>query len=440
MRFEWIFIEALAVFIENFAFIYFLHNRFISKSDSIKPAVLTWLALSTLGLLTVFLGLPGWLYDISGLGILLAYLLVFKSGRLLNKFFGVAFIEALIVVTTFLGATMASSIIDVNVMHLQAYQDISRLYALIIIKMLQVVVFYSLSKKDINIIDLKKKSSLLFILIIAILLTCLLLLLYGINEYDVNSRQVLLWVTTGLLIVIITIFLLYEIFAREEKNNLDLSAKLQRLEMETHYYKEINAMYSDIRKWRHEYRNNLIALRALVERGEKSEAILYIDNINTRPINDNYLLQTGNLVLDSVVSSKIIYAHTYGIEIEMHAVYPENNNLEDSDLCAIVGNLFDNAIEACQSINNSNHKKFINFSLFAKGKNMTISIANNFEGVLKKEGSNYITSKDKRFHGIGIKYIDSIVDKYHGHVLREHEDNVFETHIIIPLIKPDGES
>ncbi|MDR2572189.1 MAG: GHKL domain-containing protein [Oscillospiraceae bacterium] len=440
MRAEWIIIELLAVFVENTIFVFFLYNRFVSKNDSRLHELLLWLILSACGSITLFTGLPSFIYTTVCFIIPFMYLILVKYGKFVHKLLNVIIMHALIIVTSLLGAGVASMLTDVEISHTLLHQDTSRLLALVLIKALQVVVFYLLGRKHFRTDGLKKKSTVLFSFTIIIIFLCLLLLFTGIHEFDIGINQTLSWVAAGLLFILITIFFLYEVFAQEETSNLDLSTRLQRLELETHHFKEIDVMYSDINKWRHEYKNNLIYLRTLAERNDIKKLIDFIDSINAAPMHENNTLRTGNLVLDAVVSSKLWYAQSLGIDVSIHAVYPENNNVKDNDLCAIIGNLFDNAIEACLRIENINKKKFISFSLFVKGKNMTISVSNSYEGLIHRNGSRYITSKDKRFHGIGIQHIDSIVTKYQGHVLREHTDSVFESLIIIPLVIPQEEN
>jgi sensor histidine kinase regulating citrate/malate metabolism len=223
-------------------------------------------------------------------------------------------------------------------------------------------------------------------------------------------------------------------FLREESSNLDLSTKLQRFELESHFYKEVDAIHNEIRLWKHEYNNNLIVLHKFIEHGENAEALKYIDSINHKARQNIEILQTGNLVLDAVVSSKLWLARSQGIDISVHAMYPENSNIEDNDLCAIAGNLLDNAIEACMRMSDESKNKFITFSLLTKGKNMIITISNSYDGDIKTEGGRFITGKDKRFHGIGIKYVTSIIEKYRGNVQMEYADGIFETNVLIPIV------
>ena len=165
----------------------------------------------------------------------------------------------------------------------------------------------------------------------------------------------------------------------------------------------------------------------------------YIDSIDKEPERNHITLNTGNIVLDSVVSSKLWLAQSRDIDVSLQAVYPENHPINDNDLCAIIGNLLDNAIEACDRITDAASTKFISLTILVKGKNLVVSLSNSFNNEIKREGERYLTLKEGRFHGMGIAHVDSIVSKYQGHVIRENNHGVFETHIMLPLIPPGNE-
>jgi len=434
MTTEWIVIETFAVLFETLAMMYFLNSRYVSKQKTIKPQLLAWIVVTALGLFSVFLEFPIGIYESAGALVLLVFLCYFKRGAIWQKIFGVIIVYALLFATSLIGAGLASMLTDVNITNTLLYQDTSRLLAIVFVKSFQVVIFFALAKKRTGTSFLKKKSTLLLSVTVIMVFLFSTLLLFNIDRVNSSFNKTLTWLALGLLSILVVIFILYEMFVREEAENLDLSAKLQRVELEKGFYNEMSAIHAEIRTWQHEYKNNLIALRTLIEHNENDKALEFIGGMSLSPSRDSDTLQTGNLVLDAVVSSKLWFARTQGIDVSIHAVYPENNSIEDNDLCAIVGNLLDNAIEACLRMSDEGLRRFITFSLLLKGRNMTISISNSYEGILKKDGDRFLTGKDKSFHGIGLQYVDSIVDKYQGHVLREYQDGVFETHVMIPLI------
>jgi hypothetical protein len=434
MSIQWIAIEAIAVLVECIAKMYFLHNRYASKHNSSFPQLLAWLCMVGWGLFATFAELPIAIYDVTSVAVLMAYLLLTKRGTIIQKLFGIVLIEALSIGTSMAGAGLASHLTNVDVEHTLLYQDHSRLLAIILIKTIQVILFYALAKRHYHIRMLKKKPLIVLSCAAILVFICLIFMFNNISEFDAQANNVFIWLAAGLLFIMIGIFLMYEMFIREEARNLDLSARLQRLELESHYFRELSAMHADLRTWRHEYDNNLIALRALIEGKSPEKALEYLDRVSVDSVRESVMLQTGSPVLDAVVSSKLLLARSRGIDVSIQAVYPENNRVEDNDLCAIAGNLLDNAIEACERMGETQQTRFISFSLLMKGKNLVLSILNSYDGEIKRDRERFVTLKDKRFHGIGIQYVDSIVDKYQGHVLREYRDCVFETHVMLPLI------
>ena len=431
---EWIVIETIAVLVDGITFVYFINSRFSSKKESQIPQISALLCLIGWGLIATFLAFPSVIYDGAIYVLLVAYLLLTKRGTLWQKLFGVALTFALSIGISLAGAGLASFITNVNVEHTLIYQDSTRLLAIILIKSIQIVVFYLLAKKHYHHRTLEMKPLIVLGCIITMVFSCLLFMFSNLSELNEQSNNILIWLSVGALLILVGVFLMYELFAWEAERIADLSRCLQRLEMESEFNREICAMHSDLRTWRHEYNNNLIALRAVLEEGTHEDALEYLDSISIESVRDSVIIQTGNTVLDAVVSSKLLLARSYGIDVSVQAVYLNTNIIEDKDICAIIGNLLDNATEACERMEVAGQIRYLSFSLFVKGKNLAISVLNSYDGKIKRDGNKYLTSKGSQEHGIGLQNVDSIVAKYQGHVVREYHDGVFETHVLIPLI------
>jgi sensor histidine kinase YesM len=363
-----------------------------------------------------------------------------KQGGFLQKLFGVAITLGLSIGVSLSGAGLASLFINASINDTLVYKNDARLLTIITIQTLQIVLFYVLARKHYHIRDMKRKPTVVLSLGVLLVFFCLFFMLDNLSYNDERTNNIFIFLAVGMLFILIGAFLLYEVFVRENENSVALSMQVQRLEMESQYYRELNAVQADLRTWRHEYNNNLTALRALIESNSLERALAYIDKIGSNTCRDVALLQTGNPVLDAVVSSKLLYARSQDIEVSIHAMYPKNNIFKDNDLCAICGNLLDNSIEACERMGESDQPRFISFSLLTKGKNLTISIVNSYEGEVKRDGENYLTTKDERYHGIGMKFVGSITDKYQGHMLSEYNDGVFRTHIMLPLVSVSEEN
>ncbi|MCL2045106.1 MAG: GHKL domain-containing protein [Oscillospiraceae bacterium] len=432
MNLKWILIESLAVMIESSAHIYFIDHRFTKKTANSKSAFPALVCFIIWGLLATFLYLP--FYDIILFSIMFIYIFTIMKEPFWQKLFGIVLIWGVSLGTSLAGAGLASIAIGTSIEYTIIYQEDARFLAIILIKALQVVIFYILSKKHFSFRNIKTLPTLILIVAAVITWICLIFLYSNIPLLGVEGNSIATWLALGLLLLIIVVFTIYELFVKEESRNIELNTRLQRLELESRFFAEIDTVYSDIRQWRHDYFNNMTALRSLVENGLIEQSLNYIDNIADVPIRAEATLQTGNLVLDSVVSSKLWLAQSLDIQISIHAVYPEGNLIDANDLCAIAGNLLDNAIEACQRMTESDQPMFIHFSLLVKGKNLVLSIKNSFNGELKRDGDKFLTVKQSGRHGMGLSYVESIVAKYHGIIKSDGRNGVFETHVILPFV------
>ena len=454
MGFEWQVIDAIAILVETAASIYFLHKRYVSKYGNPAPELIFGVLVICWGLVVRIASLPG--YEIGFMLVMLAYVFFAKHGKQLHKIFGVVFLMAVLFVTSMAGASIAAIIMGVTIRATLDMQDSSRLLAIVFIKMIQVCLLYLLSKKQIHIRDIQKIPVIIIGLITVIVTAFAVMLRVSMQTPYTEQGTMLVWSSLGLLFITIAIFFLYELFVKEESKNANLTLNLQRLELERGFYNEIDAIYKDMRMWRHEYKNNLTALENLVRQGARDEILSYIISISGEPPHFESSLQSGNLVLDSIVNSKLGLAKKHNIEVSIHAFYPKDNLIDANDLCTIVGNLLDNAIEACglhfhsseqpskeklekellNASQNEFEKPFINFEFLVKGKNLTISVQNSFFHEIKQDKGRYVSSKGGLFHGIGLPLLDSVVSKYNGHIIRNHENSVFETYVIIPVIRP----
>ena len=276
MKTEWIIVELIAIFIEASTKIYFLSNRFVSKHQSLLPQVFAWLCLFGWGVFATFTNLPPLLYDGTTYSIAFVYLLLTKHGGIGQKLFSLVLTLALAMGSSLIGAALASFISNVSVKHTLIYQDSARLLAIILIKTIQVILFYLLTKKHYDLRVLQKKPVIVLTFAAIMILLCLLFMFFNLTDFSEQTNHLLIWLSSGLLFALIGIFVMYEMFVQEEIRNIDLSAQLQRLEMESNHFRELDVMLSDLRTWRHEYKNNLVALRALIEDNANEKTLEYL--------------------------------------------------------------------------------------------------------------------------------------------------------------------
>ena len=208
-------------------------------------------------------------------------------------------------------------------------------------------------------------------------------------------------------------------------------AAYQRELIETHY-REVENMYRQMRGWRHDYRNHIQMMKVLAANGDMDALKAYLDELDTDLNTVDTVVKTGNPMADAILNSKISLARSRNIPTQVDAHIPVKLKMSELDLCCIIGNLFDNAVEASMAL--PEEKRMIRVYMDMKGTQLYISFTN-FTAAkkLSKVGKGFRTSKGEG-HGFGLVRIDDIVSRYDGYLSRNSEDGAFTTEILIPQV------
>ena len=208
-------------------------------------------------------------------------------------------------------------------------------------------------------------------------------------------------------------------------------AAYQRELIDTHY-REVENMYRQIRGWRHDYRNHIQVMKALAAKGDLAGIQAYLDELDTDLNTVDTVIKTGNAMADAILNSKISLAKSRHIPVQADAHIPVKLHMSELDLCVILGNLFDNAIEASLAL--PEDQRLIRVYMDMKGTQLYISFTN-FTAAKKqrKLGQRFATTKGEG-HGFGLVRIDNIIDRLDGYLTRNSEDGAFTTEILIPQV------
>lgn len=215
-------------------------------------------------------------------------------------------------------------------------------------------------------------------------------------------------------------------FGRYEKRILEYQRKAMEKQVA-----EVNEIYLTMRGWRHDYHNHLQKLTAHLQEGQIEEAKKYIGELGESLDDIKTKYQTGNVSLDAILNSKLSIVEKEKIAINCKVEIAENLTVSDIDLCILLGNLIDNAVEACRVIPEES-ERFLRIYMCIRKQQLYISVSNATNEVIRKLDAEYI-SKKRGDHGYGLKRINIVVDKYGGFIKRANEPGVFATEIMLPL-------
>lgn len=197
-------------------------------------------------------------------------------------------------------------------------------------------------------------------------------------------------------------------------------SKIQ-LEMQAEHYQDLAEKNRDIRRFRHDIKNNLLALDILLSDGKYDEAKNYIDSMNESVKETENRFSTGSYLADAILSHKADEIKNDKLDIEFSGTVP-SERISNNDLCTILTNSIDNAARACKEVAPCK----INVTSDETEKGCTITVSN---PVLKKveikNNSIKTSKKDAQNHGFGIENIKKVAEKYRGFVRLSCTDSEF---------------
>ncbi len=228
----------------------------------------------------------------------------------------------------------------------------------------------------------------------------------------------------GIMILYVYQSRICELLAEKELNNIQSMLKAQYDK-----YRNYQTTFDLINMKYHDLKHQIAGLRADMSQEQRSQ---WIDSLEQELEAYKPELETGNSVLDTLISGKMMNCRANNIKITCVA----DGNLLDfmhvADICTIFGNALDNAIENVTLIEDP-EKRLIHITVSEKKNFVLIQINNYCESqIMLKNGYPVTTKADKESHGFGLKSIRYTVEKYHGTVTFDIKKNWFELTILIP--------
>ena len=196
------------------------------------------------------------------------------------------------------------------------------------------------------------------------------------------------------------------------------------------HYAEVENMYRQTRGWRHDYRNHIQVLKNYAQMGDLEAVKAYLDELAENLNTVDMALKTGNKMTDVILNSKISLARSKEIQVRADAHVPVTLTTAQIDLCIILGNLFDNAIEACLKL--PSKERMIRVYMEMKNTQLYISFTNTTAQKKQKRENGRFASTKGGGHGYGLVRVDTIIERYQGYIRRGSEDGAFTTEILLP--------
>ena len=245
-----------------------------------------------------------------------------------------------------------------------------------------------------------------------------------------------IYVEAALLLLCTTLFLFFFIEKAQQINTHYYRTEMlhQQLEMQSRYYEQMETHQREIQAIRHDIQNHMLYIMSMIEKGESGAALEYAEKLHTRIVSARHNRFCRNSVADVLLNAKYAEIRADGIILNARVDLPASLPMDNLDLCILLGNLLDNAIEACKRIEDADALRTISVRSGIKGTNLLLSISNSYNGVLRQNGGRYESlKKNRRVSGLGLFNVRDVVERHHGTMDIQHDENRFSISILLRL-------
>lgn len=229
---------------------------------------------------------------------------------------------------------------------------------------------------------------------------------------------------------IVVFYLINDIVEREMKMHENKVFQIQaknQLEM----YRSISENFDNQKRKTHEYKNQISCIESLLDKKQYSKLEEYVKKIYGSLNNEPDAINTNNVIVNAILNTKYLEAEAKGIVFVFRVNDLSELKIEDEDVVTILANLLNNAIEACETCED---KKAIKFKFVKEDDMIIIAVKNSFNYDVVYENGEIKSTKTSSVdeHGVGIKNVLKIIEKYGGAYVIEDKNKEFFFSIIIP--------
>ena len=407
-------------------------RRLSSKYNSFIPIAVFAIVGFDFESVPLFWDVKGYPTEIVLMIVSISYLFFFRKGTLAHKVFWVAVSFALIFAIAFTVMPLLSYITQVNTeVIFNRLSFPQRALYLVVVNIIKFTLFYIISINPRKVYHNHISMFLCFVIpLISVISAILIHNIFLHDELETISDKIILIIAISYMLINVFTFGLYEVIQREAEKTMYLIAKDTQHETMEEYTNQIKEINSKIRIWQHDMKEHLNCIGMLLEQNEIDKAKQYFSKLSVNVASSYLIINSGNSVVDAVLSSKISSAVNNGIKVDCHASLPDKILIDEVDLCSILSNVLENAIEAAMKVNES---PYINCNIIVVKKQLLIDVENSSNGYYNKKGEIFETIKSDGIHGLGLKSTRSIVDKYEGICTINAASTSFKIEIYIPL-------
>lgn len=302
------------------------------------------------------------------------------------------------------------------------------------------LIIFKVMLTDISFLPQKLYGFLVFITTIALFIsTYFLNIIIDLNTelMPINYRMQLNGISTLILLLFFSLLYLIQIISKTYENNIGLSSQLRIREKDAERNRALLQSAENLRQWKHDYNNHLIAIQGLIDDHAYDQLKQYVIH-QQETLSENFLtINTGHNIIDAILTDKFTAARKENIHFSYSVLLPKPFPIDDIELTGILGNLLDNALEACKQIpSGQSPAPYIRVTIAPKRNMLHIFIENSASGNYVYDHNGYLktTKPDNEIHGNGLAHVAEIAAKHSGFCKTDAKPDRFSINVYIPLM------
>jgi len=252
------------------------------------------------------------------------------------------------------------------------------------------------------------------------------------RQHEANPVTVLFVLSVfGLLFINVLIFYIMESVVRQTADRERMAAMETQLALQKEHNRKLAENRAEIQRLSHDFKHHVQALQMLSETGQARELAKRIQELSRQQARIRPMLDTGNPMLDALLTAKRESAEQAGIQWTWEVRIPPELPVPILEVCAILGNALDNAIEACLR---AGEPGFIALGIQTI-ENALLAEVKNTPGPMPfvKDGQVQSRKTGPRVHGIGLKSMEECCKRLQGQISYDFDENAFELRVLIPF-------
>lgn len=432
--FLWNIFEIAVNFLEGFIIFYFICKFLKHDLKTAKGKAVYLLGSVIVALITTLLDhitLYDWWISISYILAWFVISCVLLKGETLIKLCASVIAQAVGIISGNFVTAVLSVTLDSAPEELFVMQSMYRIIGVVMCQTLKLFLYDIILKiANKTILALKKKGWLLIISVLMITTLSFGVIQTALNEVKLSEETTLLLMICEIGLVVLNIICLYITVSLNKSNRAaeEFKLKEQQFKHDVQYAENIREQYQEMRRIRHDMKQQLVTVSGLLLKNKYDKAQKYISDVTNGLDRVEMFMDVGNDFVNAIINSKLSIAKSKGIEVLCN-FSGKIDGINEYDLCNLIGNVLDNAIEAAGDVED---KAVVEVSLFSDKHKMIFTVSNSIsKSVLSLNPKLSTTKTEKDLHGFGVRAIKAIAAKYDGNVDFYEENLIFLCNVLL---------